>query len=75
MQMVLEAGSRKLSSPSRTGQSRKPTPREKVLILSAPSSVDLERLLRHKPFCFCWALVAGTTGLEPATSAVTGAAL
>jgi hypothetical protein len=39
--------------------------------LSAPSKEDLDFATCHKPFVFL-GFMAGTTGLEPATSAVTG---
>jgi hypothetical protein len=38
---------------------------------SAPSKEDLDNVTCHKPLYYL-GLVAGTTGLEPATSAVTG---
>ena len=53
MEMVFEAGRKKLSAPS-----------------SAPSKEDLDFATCHKPFVF-FRFMAGTTGLEPATSAVT----
>jgi tryptophan synthase alpha subunit len=49
--------------------------RKKALIPLAPSLAPLEVILdfatSHKPFVFL-RFMAGTTGLEPATSAVTG---
>ncbi len=44
--------------------------RKKVLIALAPSKENLDFATCHKPFIFL-RLMAGTTGLEPATSAVT----
>jgi len=65
MEMVFEAGRKKLSAPR--GEEKRqqkvriaPAPQRRILIL--PLAINL---------CFLQ-VMAGTTGLEPATSAVTG---
>jgi hypothetical protein len=69
--MVLEAGKKVLPAPSKGAKGQ----RKKVRIAPAPSSAplkeDLDFATCHKPFIFL-GFMAGTTGLEPATSAVTG---
>jgi hypothetical protein len=74
MEMVFEAGKAQNSAPSPT-PSRKETPllpgsKKGAEIVQHPRGLQILLSLCHKPFIFIW-FMAGTTGLEPATSAVT----
>jgi hypothetical protein len=73
MTMVLEAGKKQaLSAPSKGAKAETKKVRIAPAPSSAPSKEDLDFATCHKPFVFL-GFMAGTTGLEPATSAVTTA--
>ena len=70
-EMVFGAGKKALSAPyTGTGVRAAKKAPEPLEPSPAPSEL-LEVSLCHKPFLFV-GIMAGTTGLEPATSAVTG---
>ena len=76
MQIMLKKGSNRLSAlASREGKSDAQERRRRGLLTSAPlpapSNCSWDCHYATKPLIFL-GLVAGTTGLEPATSAVTG---
>jgi hypothetical protein len=68
--MVFKAGRKKLSAPSKgaKGETKKGADRSSTLV--SPSKEKVDNVTCHKPLYYL-DLVAGTTGLEPATSAVT----
>jgi hypothetical protein len=72
MTMILEAGEKKrLSAPRQHPRWVRRHKQKKVRTAPAPSKEDLDFATYHKLFIFLECM-AGTTGLEPATSAVTG---
>jgi hypothetical protein len=66
----MEAGKNKLSAPLPREPSLLEGQQKRYRKLSAPLGVTTDFATCHKPFVF-FGLMAGTTGLEPATSAVT----
>ena len=75
VEMVIEAGKGSISAPSQRGLFEYRRQQKRCRKLSAPfSTLASQKLilsLYHKPLIYL-GFMAGTTGLEPATSAVTG---
>ena len=71
MQMVLEAGKKSFQHPRGVRNHKRKKVRIAPAPLSAPLEVPLNLATCHKTFVFL-GFMAGTKGLEPSTSAVTG---